>query len=693
MMQPIRCAGLGCAAIRPSMVWLLSIAAFLMMGAQLAASDLEAAREAMSAREWRRAAALLTDHLEQDADDLEAFYLRGICYGEIGKNPNFRNRLERTLEKGAADFEAVLARDSLYRDAVFQYALLRRYQDDFQEAIRLAEAQIRLQPDLPHAHIGLLNFYWRYVVTTPPAEARLWLRTRPGLYAALFVGKTFEQQSLFRPAQQLYLNLEEEGQEGVPVLVALARLHFAWQEPISGTRYMKRAIDAISTELDALLLMDEIRTIVTPGEQAAFERLTTAEESRQFFSEFWEKRDPMSAAPYNARLVEHYRRLRIAETHYVFNGFRNWFRSRYTHEERYFPPTYALGHDFDDRGIMFIRHGEPDDFTVSDSPTWLYEESAENHDSLLVFHFAPTCHNSICGVTKHFVPTPHGDSFLPPRLTGLDRLDAERKTQTYITQGLSTDRHRWPAGTKQLEVPYQLASFRGLDGRTLVEAYFDVPLEDLVTGRDTLTFESGFAVHDDQWIRHVLSRNTTRLPSVRADEPYIGLFQSDLRPQPYRVSLHVRSLDVQALRAYLVSYEPLSFTGPGLNLSDVLLADSVVLFTDGEIAEREDVHLQVNPSGHFEAGASPTVYFEVYNLALSTAGRTRYTISYSLADPRGDVISLAPSELEGTLRSPIEYVIIDVADVPSGAYTLTVTVHDQLADATVSRSRQLSIGR
>ena len=675
------------------MAWLFGITASLLIGLYGPGSDLEAARDAMDAKDWRHAVALLSEHLQHEPDDLEGYYLRGICYGEIGKSPNLRNRLERSLHKGVADFEAVLAHDSLYRDVVFQLGLIRRYENNFQEAIRLGELQVRLRPQLTHVRIGLLNFYWRYVVSTPPSEARLWLRGQPGSYAQLFIGKTYEQQSLFRPADNIYTKLQEQDEHDVPVLLALARLHFAQQEPISGTRYMKQAIEAVRTDLDALILFDEIRTIVTPGEQAAFGRLASARESQHFFSDFWVRRDPMPAAPFNARLAEHYRRLRQAETHYVFNGFRNWFRSRYTHDEKYFPPTYTLGHDFDDRGIMFIRHGEPDDFTISDTPTWLYEASEEDEHSLLVFHFAPTCHNGVCGVTKHFVPTPHGDSFLPPRWTGLDRFDAERKTQAYITQGLSADRHRWLSGTKQLELPILLASFRGLDNRTLVEAYYEVPLKDLAIGNDTLVFEAGFMVHDELWRQHTFSRNTVRLPTTSAGRPYRGLFQVDLRPQPYRIALHVRSLDVQALRAHRVSYEPLDFSGPGLKLSDILLADSVITFEQDNASAREDVYVQVRPSGDFEPGASPSVYFEIYDLAVSPEGQTRYSISYSLASQRGDVISLAPSEQEGSLRSPIEFVSIDVSDLAGGTYELTVTVEDLVSDATVSRSRQLVLRR
>ncbi len=655
--------------------------------------DLEQAREAMEAQQWRRAVAILSDHLEDAPGDLEAHYLRGICYGEIGKTPNLRNRLERVLQKGAADFDTVLTSDSLYRDTIFQLALIRRYDNMFQEAIRLAETQIQLRPEIAHVHLGLLNFYWRYMVSKPPAEARRWLRTLPGPYARLFVARTYESQSLFQPAELIYQELRREGFLPVPVLVALARLKFQEQKPIAGTWYMKEAIEAIETELDALLLFDEIRTIVSPGEHAAFERRASLSEAKAFFAEFWARRDPMPAAPYNARMVEHYRRLRIAETHYVFNGFRSWFRSRFTHDERYLPPTYTLGGDFDDRGVMFIRHGEPDDFSVGESPTWLFEASAEDGDSLLIFHFAPTCHGGICGVTKHFVPVPRGESFLPPRLVGLDAADMERKTLEYITRGLSTDRHRWPSGTKELDVPVMPASFRGMDGRTLVEVFYEVPVQELEASQDTIVFETGFMVQDMRWRQHTFNRNVIRLPQATADQSYDGLFQVDLLPQPYRTALHVRSLSGRAVSTFRQRYVPLDFSAPGLKLSDILLADSVLAIEGDPAARREDVHVQVRPSGTFSRTETPAVYYEIYDLAEGPDQRTLYAISYALKDRRGDVTTLSTGESGGALRSPVQFVVIDVADLARGTYTLTVTVEDRIAGTRASQSRQLTLIR
>ena len=675
------------------MVWILGMIFSFVVSISGHFTDLEAAREAMSSGEWRQAIRHLTTHLQDDPESLEGYYLRGICYGEISKSPNLRSRLERVVEKGKEDLEFVLARDSLFRDVLYQRALIDRYDNRFEEAILLGEQQIRLKPELAAAHLGLLNFYWRYIVTTPATEARTWLRENPGRYSQLFIGRTLVQQGLYRPAKNIFLELKEQEGMVVPALLALTRLHFSSQHHITATRYMEEAITAIETELDALLHFDEIRTIVRPDEQSTFEELETASETQEFFTRFWEERDPMPVAPLNVRMAEHYRRLKIAELHYIFNGFRNWFRSQYTYDERFFPPTYLLGQDFDDQGMMFIRHGEPDDLTISDSPTWLYESSDIEEDSLLVFYFAPTCTNGVCGVTRHFSPYPRGETIAAPKLIGLDPLDAERKTQEYIFRGLTTDRHRWAKGTRRIDVPLLLASFRGLDNRTLVEAYFAVPLEDMITESDTVSVETGFLVNDVEGRQHVFNRYTLRLPLDRDEDHYRGRFQADLEPQQYEVAFHARSLDVTALSAQKLKYQPLSFSAPGLKISDVLLADSVTVLDQDIIEVREDAYVWVNPSGIFSLSAAPSVYFEVYDLQMDVQGRTRYKISYSLSDRRGLVTSLAPSEVQGSRSTTVEYIILDVAEVDPGAYDLTVTVEDLVSDTSVSRTRALVLRR
>jgi GWxTD domain-containing protein len=109
---------------------------------------------------------------------------------------------------------------------------------------------------------------------------------------------------------------------------------------------------------------------------------------RQWLERFWTERDQLDLRRPGERLAEHYRRLFYARTHFALVG--RWTRVFDIAE------TYRSGsRDFDDRGIIYIRHGEPDGrafYNVTGialnegleiNESWRYVRS----DGDLLFHF------------------------------------------------------------------------------------------------------------------------------------------------------------------------------------------------------------------------------------------------------------------------------------------------------------------
>jgi len=697
--------------------WLLVLGVWLApqgVAAQGGQNVLAQARDAVWAQAWAEAIDLLDGVIEQDPENLEARYLRGICYGERGKHPT---RPVTFLGRGEKDFQFILARDSLYRDVLYQYALLARYRRNnydpaagFHEAIRLGHEQIRLKPDLAHAQAGLYKIYWRMLVETNLDKARSWLKKQQTDHAAFFLAEVYRRKGWLRPADQAFERLlsRPTSFSKTALWLGRARTHYAWAKPASAQAFAEQAIGAIASETDALIAFDDIKHIVRPAELDAFNRIEDVAGYRRFFQAFWVRRDPMPAAAVNERMTEHYRRLRVAEEEYLIQGFRAWYNSPYVYEVSTIAPTYALGTDFDDQGIIFIRHGEPDDYTLNTrgpqvSGSWLYE------DPLLVFHFRETCSGQppICGFTPNFSPVPSGSRW-GGRITGMDAYDAEAKTREYLATGLTTDRHRWSDRFDRFEIPYRLAAFRGQDGQTLLEAYYAVPLGRIARAFDktvdTLAVELGLTFHDLQWQRVALVRETKRRgrPDERATEVF-ERFRLDVPADSYHVALHIRALDAPVLGAEAFGYRARSFQTAGLKMSDLLVADSIVEVGEGYPPSREDFYVAVNPQGVFDRAASVFVYFEVYDLALSAEGRTRYHVTYTLSGEdagglqglpgvgSGESVSLTSMEQEGTASSPVEYVGIDVSEVPAGAYVLTVTVEDGQTGAVVEASHRLEL--
>ncbi len=97
---------------------------------------------------------------------------------------------------------------------------------------------------------------------------------------------------------------------------------------------------------------------------------------------FWNLRDRDELHTPGDRLVEHYRRIDVARHNYRLASVRR----HYDIIERYRPPVQ----EFDDRGVIYIRQGEPDGRASLEQPgipnneSWVYHRGGEPD---LLFHF------------------------------------------------------------------------------------------------------------------------------------------------------------------------------------------------------------------------------------------------------------------------------------------------------------------
>jgi GWxTD domain-containing protein len=124
---------------------------------------------------------------------------------------------------------------------------------------------------------------------------------------------------------------------------------------------------------------EDLSWIAKPEELAAFDRLEPGE-LPQWLREFWTGRDAADVRAPGERLAEHYRRL-----FYAWRQFRLTSpRRQYTLEP--FRTDQTL---LDDRGVIYIRQGEPDERARYISPSiepnesWLYRRAGGN----VIFHF------------------------------------------------------------------------------------------------------------------------------------------------------------------------------------------------------------------------------------------------------------------------------------------------------------------
>ncbi len=128
--------------------------------------------------------------------------------------------------------------------------------------------------------------------------------------------------------------------------------------------------------------------IATPSELAGYDRLP-ADSVGAWLLSFWRRRDVEDARAPGARLVEQFRRYAYARSHF-----------RLTTPHRHYDIVDAYRdtsqHDFDDRGVIYMRHGEPDqrvtyaDRYVEPNETWVYRRPQPDSD--LIFNFVAAGH-------------------------------------------------------------------------------------------------------------------------------------------------------------------------------------------------------------------------------------------------------------------------------------------------------------
>jgi GWxTD domain-containing protein len=162
-------------------------------------------------------------------------------------------------------------------------------------------------------------------------------------------------------------------------LLELARTRLALNRPDGDAPYYEGAA------LDDPALVAEYRAdleiTAASADLREFDQLS-GQRRAAYLHRFWTERDHWELRPEGERLREHYRRLLFARTHFPLTISRRF----YGRLDAY----HSGNNELDDRGIIYIRHGEPADrlrpfvFGVMPNESWRYVRAEGD----LLFHFS-----------------------------------------------------------------------------------------------------------------------------------------------------------------------------------------------------------------------------------------------------------------------------------------------------------------
>jgi hypothetical protein len=518
-------------------------------------------------------------------------------------------------------------------------------------------------------------------------NANIWRRADRALAAAPPSASVTERRAeiaiaLEQPERAESLLALREEDPSLRSLLLRAEAAFLAARDTDGYRWYEAALAGAETDT-AGALWDQLWMIATPEEVAVQDR-TPAGEQREFLQRFWGKRDPNLVTPVNERIAEHFRRFAHARRYFrllhplslygrsprwraiIQQTQRDFLQARGMNLADPYPgmetdrlyaamrqlPEVAPGGGtssaaagLDARGLIYIRHGAPDQMlrgffdplnpmgpaeNALDVEGWLYRTS-QGFLSIGFRRGTGSTDPAMAGGDFIFVPT-------------------NRRQAHSTAVALRTDRTT-------------VAAPVAVRGWT---AFFKSATPGLT---DVFLKAAGDSAAAAVW--------GVGNGAVRAASAGGGALQLSLPSGQFDLGLDVDSAGLlgRARREIVVP----RFTDTDLALSSLALAAGSTLL------DRDDMLRAMPADLGYPAGSPLVTFVEIYGLTADPSGRSHYRLRYSFAPVRSlgarllgagprPVVFEFDREILGTRVA--ERLVIEPEKLPAGKYRVTVVVTD-----------------
>lgn len=533
------------------------------------------------------------------------------------------------------------------------------------------------------------------------------------------------------------------GDSGVG-LFELARTQFFANQPAAAAASYYAGARAATSPAARALYRRDISYLADSAELERFDARPDAIGRAAWLARFWSRRDVEDGRNPGERLAEHNRRWFYAE-----RNFR--LVSRHRHYD--ITEVYRSGQaEFDDRGIIYLRHGEPDERAIYPSDpgcapsaltcvqpnqSWLYHRPGGD----VVFHFVARDDAADFKLVESLVDAMgfraavqaagHPDAKVIDlyasreqfggtyarvarggTLAGAALADERAAGRHTITTGTTTDTYaqRFPVSLDVTVQDFVAGAGTGAAGDSAgggqaLHVVFAIPAGRLAPepGGEGVLYPLHFRllVSDlrDSLVAHLDTvRVFTARQPLRAPSFLSGQLSLPVPPGLCRYRLLVSTID--QLTGQLVvrdSVEVPALDGRAFAVSDLVLgrAGGGLVW----LPPRDTVLL--DPLGRFPSGSVAELYYEVYGLAPGAAyhtevrleregGRSLFGRIGGLFGGRHPPVLL---ELDAPADGPVTRVHrgVSLRDVTPGSYVLTVTLTDPASGRRVSRSQPLQV--
>jgi GWxTD domain-containing protein len=530
------------------------------------------------------------------------------------------------------------------------------------------------------------------------------------------------------------------GDSGVGLLELARTFYFARRSDQARAAYFAGARGATSAAALTLYRLD-LSWIADSAELGAFDGLRDPDARHHWLEQFWTRRDIEQARDVGERLAEHYRR---------------WFYARRSFRlvspRRHYDITEvyrAKQSEFDDRGVIYLRHGEPDrrarySCRGGDEPygegcasneSWLYRRQEGD----LVFHFAARDDvqdyklvESLADVLG-FRRAVRAASSIDPDVSALYQSRDEfgglyarvgrsqRPPGSDLAQDRRQGRRSIAVGTKsdsyaqRFDEPLDVVTSEFVVGGNdsaasdsvgqMLHVVFAIPGERLPVenGNEGVHYALRFRLVVSDSGENIVARlDTLRVFAARQplrNPSYLtGRLALPVPPGHYRYRLLITSQDGSAGDLVIDSLHVDDLEVRRFAVSDVVVGREgsglVWIPPPGDT-------VRLNPLNRFPEGSAAELYYEVYGLAN---GASYHTVVRLEREGGGSLFG-AIRRLFGGRRSPVLLEFdapadgpitrvhrgVELRDVPKGTYRLTVVISDPASGASATRTQRFQV--
>jgi tetratricopeptide (TPR) repeat protein len=665
---------------------------------------------------WGEAKEWFEKVLKINKEDIAAHYYLGICHRETGK---YKALLLRKLEfrKAQRYLKFVMENSPSYGLAFYEYGVLLKYREHFTEAVDFAERQLAYKPASDQALVGLHKLYDSMLYHKNGEELREWFAERNTPRARFYIGESYRRSEDFARADSVFMHLmllpDSVVSSKTPIRMALARLRYQQGRIDECEDYFHQALDSAKTLFDVDFLFEEMKYIFTDAELESYRSLKTAELKRVFLSKMWQIRNPLFATERNPRMVEHIRRVLVAEKDYRFDGVRSKMNSPDKLQYLTYPKVFYLNDKYNDKGLVYIRHGEPDDRAfmngqgIPENESWLYYR--QQSTPKLMFHFlidesagptnwrlSPTLPLYMAESRLDFDPIFYRILTADALESNSLQLELADKSRRDVEVGLNSDRHSWNNEIIPIGFPFYVATFSGENGATRYELYFGLTHLDIWPKMENYAPDKKvtayFSATDESWNTVYHDQLDVSAKDIKFETDMFGMwvnqFRFDANPGLHFLNIIIRVADENKVGGYKYHTTIGSYGRGSLQMSKLELAREILATDETDKFVKNGLRVIPQPVRTFSKKNPIYVYFEVYNLPVENSNRLGFNVTYKIKQLRKEnksilakisgIFSGGMSETFNTVerfadqRTSVEYLALDLNKQSPGDYRLEV---------------------